>query len=146
MYRVWSPLGFMELKRQFEALSGRYGELEGALAAEQAAREDVEQRLAQTEAKALQLGEEVTELRNSQQRFDISTRRASLVVQRPDWPGVTGRRRRGCLAAGLHQCGPPATHIQRGCQAGQATCRGWGWQAGQAKACAGQIWGGPAEA
>ena len=70
----------MELKRQFEALSGRYGDLEGALTAEKVARGNVEQRLAQMEAKALQLGEEVTELRNSQQRFDISTRRASLVV------------------------------------------------------------------
>ena len=81
----------MELKRQFEALSGRYGDLEGALTAEKVARGNVEQCLAQ-EAKALQLGEEVTELRNSQQRFDISTRRASLVVHNvPESPGVNAK-------------------------------------------------------
>ena len=87
--RVWSPEEVMELKRQFEALSGRYGDLEGALTAEKVARVNVEQRLTQIEAKALQLGEEVTELRNSHQRFDISTRRASLVVHSvPESPGV----------------------------------------------------------
>ena len=81
----------MELKRQFEALSGRYSDLEGALTAEKVARGNVEQCLAQ-EAKALQLGEEVTELRNSQQRFDISTRRASLVVHNvPESPGVNAK-------------------------------------------------------
>ena len=133
----------MELKRQFEALSGRYGDLEGTLIAEKAARGNVEH-LAQMEAKALQLGEEVTELRNSQQRFDISTRRASMVVHDvPESPGVDAG---GCLAAGLQQCRPPATHIQRGCQIGQATSRCWGWPAGQAKACACQIWGCSAEA
>ena len=94
----------MELKRQFEALNGRYGELEGALAAEKAAREDVEQHLAQTGAKALQLGEEVTELRNSQQRFEISTRRASLVVHNlPESPGVDAgdALQQVCTSAGL---------------------------------------------
>ena len=52
----------------------------GAQAAEKVAREDDEQRLAQTQAKVVMLAGEVTELRNSQQRFDINTRRGSLAV------------------------------------------------------------------
>ena len=101
---VWSPEEFKKLKRQFEALSGRYGDLEGALTTEKVARGNVEQRLAQIEAKALQPGEEVTELRNSQQRFDISTRRASLVVHNvPESPGVDGgdALQQVCHSAGL---------------------------------------------
>ena len=73
---------FVELKRQFEALGGRCEGLAGALAAETVAREDVEQLLAKTEAKAVTLAEAVTDPRSSQQRFEISTRRASLVVHK----------------------------------------------------------------
>ena len=84
------------------ALSGRYGDLEGALTAEKVARGNVEQRWAQIEAKALQLGEEVTELRSSQQRFDISTRRASLVVHNvPESPGLGDALQQVCNSAGL---------------------------------------------
>ena len=92
----------MELKRQFEALSGRYRDLEVALTAEKVARGNVEQRLAQMEAKALQLGEEVTELRNSQQRFDVSTRRTSL-HNVPESPGVDAgdALQQVCNSAGL---------------------------------------------
>ena len=74
------------------------------LAAEKVAREDVEQRLAQTEAKAVTLAGEVTDLRNSQQRFDISTRRASLVVHNvPRSPGVDAgdALQQVCTCAGL---------------------------------------------
>ena len=95
---------FAELRRQFEALSGRYEGLVGALAAEKLAREDVEQRLAQAEAKAVTLAEDITELRNSQQRFDISTRRASLVVHNvPESPGVDAgdALQQVCTSAGL---------------------------------------------
>ena len=88
----------------FEALSGRCEGLAGHLAADTVAREDVEQRLAKTEAKAVTLAEAVTDPRSSQQRFEVGTRRASLVVHNvPKSPGLNAgdALQQVCTSAGL---------------------------------------------
>ena len=92
------------LLRRLDALSTRCQLIEEDWAAEKAAREKADERVAEAEARVACLAVEVAELRKSQQQFDISTRRASLVVHNvPESPDCDAGQalQQVCSSAGL---------------------------------------------